>query len=517
MPNIFNSIKLPHLRSNVFNLSHDVKMSFKMGQLVPSCVMDVLPGDKVKINVENMLRFAPLVSPVMHRINVTTHYYFVPNRLLWSNWEKFITGDEDLEHPYFFASVVPNASSLMSYLGYPHDIPADMKLNLFPLVAYLLIHDEYYRDQNLQTTRKFLGTFDGNNSGTYSNDAAGEVLRRAWQHDYFTSCLPFAQKGDAVEIPLLANDRIPVTLSGTNQAGLVRDADDGGLVTGANVTLRHNNGTFRAGTVADDDAFYDPNDTLEVVTTGEASTINTLRRAFRLQEWLERNARGGTRYIESILAHFGVRSSDHRLQRPEYLGGGYQTMAISEVLSTAQTDPSGSQEFPVGYLAGHGISAGGSREFSYRAEEHGWIIGLINVQPVTGYWQGVPRSHRRLDKFDYYWPSFANIGEQTVLNSEIYVDALQGSATYDGTFGYIPRYSEYKYQANRVCGEMRDTLKFWHLNREFSTPPALNEDFIVCDPSDRIFAATDEEHVYAHIFNRVRSVRKMPKFAVPSI
>jgi hypothetical protein len=236
----------------------------------------------------------------------------------------------------------------------------------------------------------------------------------------------------------------------------------------------------------------------------EAATINTLRRAFALQRWLELNARSGTRYIESILANFGVQSSDGRLNRPEYIGGSKQKMTISEVLSTAQTIDQASNDVPIGQMAGHGISVGGGNTFNYTAEEHGWIIGIINVQPKTAYSQGLPKKFSRvLDRLDYYWPSFANIGEQAILNQEVYCDNGETIQDLESTFGYIPRYAEYKYENNRVSGEMRDTLNYWHMGREFVSAPVLNDSFIWCDPTTRIFADESGAQIFAHIFNNI--------------
>lgn len=322
----------------------------------------------------------------------------------------------------------------------------------------------------------------------------------------------FCAKGDAVQLPLTENLDAPVVLDNSlGQQSFVRTADgavatgdvagqavDGALTTGAFDTLSN----------------LDPNGSLVVDIQADAVDINTVRRAFRLQEWLEKNARGGTRYVENILAHFGVKSSDARLQRPEYLGGTKHNMVISEVLSTAET------EVPVGNMAGHGISVGGGNSFKYRCEEHGYIVGVINVQPDTAYLQGLHRKFTRFDRLDYAWPTFANIGEQEVLNKEVYATGPSGhNPNPDEIFGYIPRYAEYKFENSRVAGEMRDSLSHWHLARIFSTPPALNEEFIQADPSLRIFAVTDPDvdHIYAHIFNRISAVRKLPRYGTPTI
>jgi hypothetical protein len=241
----------------------------------------------------------------------------------------------------------------------------------------------------------------------------------------------------------------------------------------------------------------------------QPTTINDLRRAFRLQEWLEKNARGGTRYIENILTHFGVKSSDKRLQRPEYITGVKSPVVISEIVNTTgQTEG-----LPQGNLAGHGVSVSSGRSGSYFCEEHGYIIGIMSVMPKTAYQQGIPKTFLKNDTLDYFWPSFAHIGEQPVTNNEIY--AYTASA--EDTFGYVPRYAEYKYMPSRVAGDFRTTLDYWHLGRKFATQPSLNSAFVNCDATKRIFAVDDPEgdSLYCHVLNKIKAVRPMPKFGTP--
>lgn len=516
---------MPKVDTNRFNLDHDVKLSFSMGELVPTCVMDTLPGDRFNISVENMLRFLPMIAPVMHTVNVRTHFFFVPNRILFKEWEQFIVGN-DVEAPYMEISNVL-VGSLMDYLGFPTGV-LDETLRVSPLAlcAYLTVWNEYYRDQNLQNPYN-VTLVPGNNSTVFGTWASSPPPHCAWQHDYFTSALPFAQKGDSVVVPLTVEDDIPVQWSHNSgglaaNAGMWRNANTGNIMASATNYQRNAPGPvpFQGHSYTEGSgeggqfSAYDPNGTLHVDVQSDAVDINTLRRAFRLQEFLEKSARGGTRLIEFIKSHFGVTSSDARLQRPEYIGGSKQKMVISEVLSTAKTEAD-STITALGQLGGHGISVGGGNRFNHYCEEHGWILGLINVQPTTAYQDGIHRMHTRDTYLDFAFPTFANIGEQEVKQKELYA----ASPTPEATFGYVPRYAEYKFMNSRVAGEMRDTLHFWTFGRTFASEPHLNSAFITCNPSKLPFAVTDpeEDEVIAHVFNNVSAVRKLPKYGIPTI
>ena len=476
-----------------------------MGELTPVLVQECVPGDSFQIGCDSLIRFAPLLAPVMHKIDVSVHYFFVPNRIVWDNWEKFIV-DANTQHvlPYITYSEFwsTNRGKFVDYMGVP-PIPtggATTNINALPFAAYQAIYNEYYRDQNLITPVDYKLS-----DGAQSNQGPFLTMRnRAWEHDYFTSSLPFAQKGAAVDIPLgeingnaevKFNNILGTTLTGAPYSPVV-DAGVGGSGVGI-------------------DQLFAETDGLDISPT----TINDLRRAFRLQEWLEKNARGGTRYIENILMHFGVKSSDARLQRPEYITGVKTPVIISEVLNTAGTFEPGNPDeasSPVtGAMAGHGVAVSTGKYGNYFCEEHGYIIGIMSVMPKTAYQQGIPKTYLKNDPLDFFWPSFAHIGEQPVVNNELFAYTTTGNET----FGYVPRYAEYKFNPSRVAGDFRTTLDYWHLGRKFATQPALNQTFIECTPAqvNRIFAVTDEtqDTLYCQILHKIRAIRPMPKFGTP--
>lgn len=520
--NIFNSIQLKKPRKNVFDLTHDHKTTCDMGFLVPTLTMECIPGDKFTIGCESLLRFMPLIAPVMHRMNVTQHYFFVPYRLLWDGWDKWINNQPGATlHPTirYADDNTPNTlplTMLMNYMGIvpPNNAVVDdsaVQISALMLSAYQMIYQEYYRDQNLQADVDYK-LISGDNT---LNADLTQIRKRAWQHDYFTAALPFAQKGAAVTLPLgQFNDVVvgfndPLFTDGDPAAWTGNNPNVGGQSTLVN-------------------AVQDPELPESFPTLGklyaktsdlepQATTINDLRRAFRLQEWLEKNARGGTRYTESILIHFGVRSPDSRLQRPEYITGTKSPVVISEILNTTGDIglPGG---LPQGNMAGHGISVTQGKYGGYFCQEHGCIIGIMSVMPLPAYQQGLPKHFSKFaDSFEYFWPEFANIGEQAVTNNELYLRPDNIPAGKD-TFGYIPRYGEYKYMPSRVSGYFQTSLNFWHLGRIFTSPPNLNGTFIECDPGKRIFAVVDpnEHSLLVHILHKIKAVRGMPKFGTPS-
>lgn len=524
--NIFDSIRVKKPPYSMFDLSHDVKMSGKMGYLIPCLTQEVIPGDRFRMSSEAMCRLMPMVAPIMHKVDITFHCFFVPNRILWPNWEQFITGGQE-------GSAVPalptvrltevNASSLANYLGCPVKTALSMPaqdISAFPFAAYQMIWHEYYADENLMSP-DFVPLVDGDQgvaTGTL------EVLhKRCWQHDYFTSALPWAQKGASVELPVdFSNTEIVAvgptqTATGFNPVfrNSVTDAPLPGTASTSYLNTNNFGSTGLTTSGVFEGGYYDPLGTLEVDGTA-GTTINDLRAAYALQSWLEKNARAGSRMSETLLSSFNVRSSDARLQKPEYLGGSKASVAISEVLQTSSTDAT----TPQANMAGHGISVTSGRDYSHFVEEWGWIICLVNIQPITAYYAGLPRYFSKLDRFDYYWPEFAFLGEQAIRNDE--VSWVDDPAVNAEPWGYIPRYSEYRYNPSRVVGQMATTLEYWHMGRKFDNtlpaPPPLNGGFVTADPTKRIFAVTDpdEDEIVMHIFHRIMARRPLPKYGTPS-
>jgi len=522
---VFSHVKVKKPKSSTFDLSHQKKLSGKMGELIPIFCAETVPGDEFKINTAQLLRMAPMLAPIFHQITVYQHFFFVPNRLLWDNWEGFITGGEDGNNSSVWPNVEFSSSSaivgnLSDYMGIPDSFGYTANVSALPFAAYGTIYNEYYRDENLITKKDFK-CVDGTQGSTSDLTllSRGTCLKRAWQHDYFTSALPWTQKGPEATIPL--GTSAPITFSNDHDDRMFRRS--GSWTVGdfydTEVQVSSSSQGVQVADLGGGSRGYIALDNSRNLTTdltaASAATINDLRSAFRLQEWLEKNARGGSRYIESILSHFGVRSSDARLQRPEFLGGGSVPIQVSEVLQTAPATNNaggGGSTSPLANMAGHGIAVGSNANIEYRCEEHGFIMGIMSIMPKTAYYQGLNKMWSREDRFDYFWPEFAHLGEQEVALKEIYTN----TTTPENTFGYVPRYAEYKYLNDSVHGELKTSLEFWHLGRKFDTPPSLNQTFIECVPSDRIFAVQNEEHIYAIINHKVMAKRPMPYFGTPT-
>lgn len=514
---LFDSILVKKPKLNSFDLSYENRLTCDFGQLVPCFVKEVLPGDVWRNKTEILVRMAPMVAPIMSRIDVYLHFFFVPNRLVWSDWEDFITGGLDGQNtsvaPYF--PVNQNTSligpgTLFDFMGIPYGRAASTGIaknfSALPFRAYNLIFNSFYRDELLQSEASFPMTSGADLISRYS------LKYRCWEKDYFTSARPNTQLGAAITLPIKGTAPVVMqwTPPSTNVSDLVISGNGSGYV-GWTATPTPQSG--------------DTGDPIVDLSQTNAGTINELRRAIKLQEWQEKNMRSGNRYIENILAHFGVRSSDARLQRPEYLGGGKTPVVVSEVLQTSSSTSaaeSGQSMTPQGNMAGHGISVGSSNSFKYRAEEHGFIIGILSIMPKTAYQQGTARylSHRN-SRFDYAWPEFAHLGEQEVFADEIYsVADVDNSST---VFGYQSRYAEYKFSNSEVHGAFKTSLAFWHNGRIFDSEPQLNSSFVgfgndsANASQNRIFAVPSAtEHFYVQMYHNCQALRPLPKFGTPS-
>lgn len=499
MAKIFESVQMRKPQYSAFDLSHEKKLSCKMAQLIPVLCEEIVPGDNFKVSTEIMLRFSPLIAPIMHRVNVYIHYFFVPNRIVWTSWEDFITGGDDgLSAPTMPTLTADTGQmdlgSLADYMGIGAANFAAYKAEItaLPFRAYQEIYNEFYRDETLTTKIDI------------TVEAQAVLLRtRAWEKDYYTSALPFAQRGVGADVPIQFN---PSQAAGASEIYDVVDDPAEKMNVAGDVTADASGKIIGPGTGAGSALGAIDN------TSSLQLTINDLRQSSALQRWLEKQARGGYRYIETILSHFGVKSSDARLNRPEYLGGGRQPVVISEVLNTSATATEAQ-----GTIAGHGISVGTANRMRSRFEEHGWLIGIMSVLPRTNYQQGIPRKFLRKDKTDYFWPEFANLGEQEVANQEIYYAGNDTQAENEAVFGYQQRYAEYKYGCSSVHADFKSTLDFWHMGRKFVARPALNAAFVEADPTTRIFAVETGDTLWCQIYNNIQARRPMPYFANPSL
>ena len=533
--NIFTRVKLRKPKGAKFSLGFNNTFTAKFGYLIPFLVQDVLPGDKFKVGCSHLIRMAPTLAPIMNEVNVFCHYFFVPNRLIWDEWEDFITrgaqGNLAPHKPHIkFTLSNSNAGSyayncvdgsLADYLNFPTigrswNSTGGSKyidFDALPFRAYQLIYNEYYRDQNVQGEISF--STDSNDITTSTEVAKLMDLRnRAWHHDYFTSALPWPQRNaDGVPVPISGS--APVNFANTQST--VVNSSNGSVATGP---LSSSNGKLY--TSDSTSAAIKPVGATVNASSFRIPTITEFRRAFRLQEWMERSAVGGSRYIEQILSHFGVRSSDSRLQRPEYLCGLKNPLIVTEVQQTsASVQDTTDDEIvsPLGVLGGNATSVGSQFAFSRSFEEHGFIIGIMSVMPKASYFQGMPRKYSKDTVWDYYWPEFANIGEQPILNKEIFYNFGLQSTSGDnvGTFGYTPRYAEYRYNPSEIHGEFRNNLDFWHLARKFDKLPNLNSSFLMYDNNniDRVLAVSSDlgAPLYCQFYNNIEAYRLVPEYA----
>lgn len=517
---VFNHVAKPQIKRSTFDRSHGYKTTMNAGYLIPIFVDEALPGDTFNISTAVFGRLSTPIKPIMDNLYMDIHYFSVPLRLVWSNFKKFM-GEQN--NPGDSTSyLVPTITapvggytegSIYDYMGLPTKKAGIVNSALF-LRAYNLIYNEWYRDENLQNSVT-INTGDGPDASTdYS------VLPRGKRKDYFTSALPFAQKGTAVSIPLGTTAPIkygPATegLTGTPGAtdkfvALARGVG-GSLSFDYQTTLGSGSSTaFNNST-----AFNIYSD----LSSATAATINQLREAFQIQRMYEKDARGGTRYTEMVRAHFGVISPDARLQRPEFLGGKTVNININPI---AQTNASVAGSTPQGNLSAMGTVGHSGHSFVKSFTEHEIVIGLASVRADLNYQQGLNRMWSRQTRFDFYWPSLAHLGEQTILNKEIYAQGTAGGSADAGVFGYQERYAEYRYKPSQVTGAFRSNatapLDVWHLSQNFSSLPALNSTFIVENPPiSRVVAVNTEPQFLLDCYFNFKAARPMPTFATPGL
>ena len=474
------------------NLSNYKLLSCDMGELVPIGLTEVLPGDTIQHATSLLVRVSPLLAPVMHPVHARVHHWFVPHRIIWEDWEKFITGGPDGLDASVFPTIVMDAVSgddhvgeLGDYLGVPPLNPG-MSVSALPFRAYAKIFNEWYRDQDLVTELPIDIT-----SGVDST--TNTLLQKiAWEKDYFTAARPWTQKGAEVTLPL--GDTAPVFTGTDALASDTKTPSTGAALADGTKNIFWD--AVGAGQGPNRQIFANLED-------ASAATVNDIRLAFALQRYEEARARYGSRYTE-YLRYLGVKSSDARLQRPEYLGGGKQTIQFSEVLATAETGT----DVDVGDMKGHGISALRSRKYRRFFEEHGYIVSCLSVRPKTMYVQGINRTWNRRTKEDFWQKELQHIGQQEVLNKELFA----GHATPEGIFGYQDRYDEYRRIWSSIGGEFRETtLDFWHMARIFAADPVLNASFVTSNPTPRIFAVSTNDTLWVMARHSMQARRMVTK------
>lgn len=501
------------------SLSHYVLKTCKMGYVLPVGLVEVLPGDSFRHATSVFMRLAPMLAPVMHPVTVRIHHWFIPMRLLWDDFEDFITGGPTNTDVSEFPTITAPSGgfavgSLADHLGLPPKIDG-IEVSALPFRAYNLVYNEWYRDQDLET-EKALSLESGPDTTT-----ATDLLRCDWERDYFTTARPWPQKGPDVSVPVnavgfnVAGKVVPdtsVTGPTFQHVGYLYPHElqvpGGSASEAASVSIRTDNSVSSGyrGLQWGEPALKAVMDKVEG-SLGSVN-INSLREAFALQRFAEHRAMYGSRYVE-YLRYLGIKASDARLQRPEYLGGGKQTIQFSEVLQTAEgTDP-------VGTLRGHGIAAMRSNRYRRFFEEHGFVLSIMLVRPKAIYMQGIPRSWLRRVREDFFQTELQHIGQQEVYTKELYGAAPDDENGGLKVFGYQNRYDEYRGHESYVCGEFRDILDYWHLARSFSNEPVLNADFISATPSERIFAAQQNDQLYCMINHSLQARRLMSKFGNP--
>jgi len=514
MGHSFSQVPKAQIQRAKFNRSHGHKTTFDAGFLVPVFVDEALPGDTFQLSMSVFARLATPISPFMDNLILDSFFFAVPNRLIWNNWQKF--NGEQIDPGDSTDYLIPTMTSpeggyayasLSDYFGIPTGIAGLEHSSLWHR-AYNLVYNEWFRDQNLQDS-VVVDKDDGPD-----NPADYLLLRRGKRHDYFTSCLPWPQKGDAVTLPL--GDTAPV-YGNNNQVKLPIFNVAGGVNNKINLFVDSGSPGLNV-KASGADSITSPFDTnlFTDLTQATASTINELRQAFQIQKLYERDARGGTRYTEIVKSHFGVTSPDSRLQRPEYLGGGTTSVNINTI---AQTSATGAGDTPQGNLAAMGVVTATGHGFTKSFTEHSILIGMVCVRADLNYQQGLNRMFSRQERFDFFWPALAHIGEQAVLNKEIYA---QATSVDENVFGYQERYAEYRYKPSIITGKMRSTnaqtLDNWHLAQNFASLPLLNSSFIQENPPiSRVIAVDTEPHFLFDSYFNMQCTRPMPLYSVPGL
>lgn len=536
-----------------FDRSASLKTSFNVGDVVPFFLDEVLPGDTFSVDTSKVVRMQTLLTPMMDNVYLDTYYFFVPNRLVWDHWKEFCGENTESawipETEYTMPQITAPANSgwsvgtLADYFGVPTGVPG-LSISALPFRAYALVINEWFRDQNLQDPLVVPtddSTVAGVNTATFVTDVAkgGKPFIAAKYHDYFTSALPSPQKGPDVLIPVaeagnynvVGNGKTlaltdGVTLGGLDNSSsnnLFSSSDSFGMSVGASSSGVSAFGTGKLFGVPTQTQLGSDlsNSGLIAVASGNAAaaTINQLRLAFQIQKFYEQQARGGSRYTEVVRSFFGVTSPDARLQRPEYLGGNRVPINVNQIIQQSGTESSGT---PQGTVVGQSLTTDSHSDFTKSFTEHGLIIGVMVARYDHTYQQGLNRLWSRKDKFDFYWPVFANIGEQAIKNKEIFA---QGNSKDDEVFGYQEAWAEYRYKPNMVTGEMRSayaqSLDVWHLADDYVTLPTLSDAWIREDKSnvDRVLAVQSSvsNQLFADIYVKNYCTRPMPMYSIPGL